>query len=98
MKRVSFSDELAAATDGGDEGTHAERMAEIGNSCTWQHMKQNYTTWGQIKCDKSAGADPKKCNSMGDMRALVSSSLSAMLVGLWLGMQILSISRPISTN
>ena len=66
-KKVSFSDELAVVAE--NDKTHMERMEEIGNSTTWQQMKQNYTTWGQIKCDR---ADYKKSNSVGDIRREVS--------------------------
>ena len=66
-KKVSFSDELAVVEteDNHLERTHERKMEEIGNSTTWQQMKQNYTTWGQVKVDKSG--DPKKSKSIPDI-------------------------------
>ena len=82
-KKVSFSDELAVVNEG--DMTHMEKMAEIGNSTTWRQMKQNYTTWGQIKCDKAAAGDHRKSHSVGDIRLevghlLVEHNLTCLLV------------------
>lgn len=62
-KKVSFSDELAVLEDE-DVGIDG-----IATSTTWQQMKQNYTTWGQVRNDKTM--DPKKSRSVPDMNQVV---------------------------
>lgn len=64
-KKVSFSDELAVVETENGQIDHEKKMEDIGNSTTWQQMKQNYTTWGQVKVERKV--DPKKSKSVPDI-------------------------------